>query len=193
MTLETLKNRSQGFMDDVRIAAVMVLLIEVEDEIHVVFEERAHHLKRQPGEISLPGGMVEPGESYAQAAIRECCEELLITENEVEVLAPLDYLITPFSMVISPWLARFKGETLGCDPQEVASVFTIPLKDILKSEPTVYRSSLTMTPAEDFPFPDYPFLPMPSDAHFYAFGEHIIWGMTAKILTHLKDILCKTK
>lgn len=193
MTLELLKNRSQGFMNEVRIAAVMVLLIEVEDAIHVVFEERAHHLRRQPGEISFPGGMVEPGESYAQAAVRECCEELMIHEKDLEILAPLDYLITPFSLVVSPWLAWFKGDALGHDPEEVASVFTVSLAEILKSEPAIYHSSLTMNPAEDFPLPDYPFLPMPSDAHFYTFNGRIIWGMTAKILTHLKEILSKTK
>lgn len=193
MTLHNLKKRKQHFMEEVRIAAVMVLLVEIEDDIHVVFEERAHHLKRQPGEISFPGGMVEPEESFEQAALRECCEELLIEEKDLEILGPLDYLITPFSLVVSPWIARFKGVKLGCNPEEVAALFTVPLQDILQAEPTIYRSSLTMKPADDFPLPDYPFLPMPSDSHFYEFEGRVIWGMTAKILSNLKEILQKEK
>ena len=50
--------------------AVLIPLIKKEDGYHVLFEVRAKHLNKQPGEVCFPGGKVEPGESTYEAAVR---------------------------------------------------------------------------------------------------------------------------
>ncbi|NEU34154.1 CoA pyrophosphatase, partial [bacterium LRH843] len=64
-------------MDEFLQFAVLVPLVQKQDELHVLFEVRAHHLRRQPGEICFPGGKIEPNDSTPQdAAVRETTEEL---------------------------------------------------------------------------------------------------------------------
>lgn len=72
---------------DVITAAVAVPLLEIDGEDHVVFTVRSNKLRRQPGEISFPGGHCEPNDkSSAHAAMRECSEELGIDLDKLNYL-----------------------------------------------------------------------------------------------------------
>ena len=80
---------------DVITAAVAVPLLEIDGENHVVFTVRSNTLRRQPGEISFPGGHCEPNDkSGAHAAMRECSEELGIDLDQIELLGNLDCLVS---------------------------------------------------------------------------------------------------
>ena len=70
--------------------SVFVPLMKIEGEICVVYELRAMSLRRQPGEISFPGGKMEKGESPRYAAVRELCEELLIPSHNVQLFGDMD-------------------------------------------------------------------------------------------------------
>ena len=70
--------------------AVLIPLIQTEKGLEVVYEIRATTLRTQPCEVSFPGGGIEAGETPEQAAVRETCEELLMTPENVEILAPMD-------------------------------------------------------------------------------------------------------
>lgn len=78
--------------------AVLIPLIKIGDEWHIIYELRAKNLKRQPGEISFPGGQVERGESFKEAAIRETVEELNIKEENISVIGEL---VTLFPILIA--------------------------------------------------------------------------------------------
>ena len=67
------KGRPLGIEKDF---SVLLPLIKVKDELHILYEVRSKNLDTQPGEISFPGGMVENGETYKDAAVRETIEEL---------------------------------------------------------------------------------------------------------------------
>jgi 8-oxo-dGTP pyrophosphatase MutT (NUDIX family) len=72
----------------------------------VVLTERAHHLRSHPGQVSFPGGSLEPGEDAVQAALREAHEEVGISPESVDVVAELPQLfLSPSQHVVTPVLA----------------------------------------------------------------------------------------
>lgn len=189
MNWNFLHDRQQTFSRDIFLASVLILLVDTDDGPAVVFEERAHHLKTQPGEVSFPGGAIEDGETPAEAAIREACEELLITPDQLELLGPLDYYVTPFDLVLSPWVARLTHGELSFNPDEVARIFTVPLADFFTNKPRIHLTRQHVTADETFPIQDYPFKTLTSQTLFYEIGGEVIWGMTAKVMHNFIQLL----
>ena len=75
--------------------AVLLPLIKINQDIHIIFEKRAEHLRRQPGEICFPGGRIEKGQEDSQtAAIREATEELQINKKDIKLIGPLDFFVS---------------------------------------------------------------------------------------------------
>ena len=83
--------------------SVLLPLVEVEDEVHVLFEVRSLTLRRQPGEVCFPGGRIETGEDPQRAAIRETSEELGIQESDIINVFPLDFMVSAFGTIIYPF------------------------------------------------------------------------------------------
>lgn len=84
--------------------AVVVPLINIGGSWEIIYEVRAKELKRQPGEISFPGGKVEKGETYREAAIRETMEELNIERENINIVGELDYLVSRDNTTIYSFL-----------------------------------------------------------------------------------------
>ena len=75
--------------------AVLLPLIEVQNETHILFEVRSMSLRRQPGEICFPGGKVDPEDlDQKQCAIRETSEELGINKEDIADVIPLDFMLS---------------------------------------------------------------------------------------------------
>ncbi|MFP4198713.1 MAG: NUDIX hydrolase, partial [Halanaerobium sp.] len=83
---EKIQNRIPGPTRIQHYFSVLIPLIEIEGETHLIYELRSKNLNTQPGEVSFPGGRIERGEEFSQAAVRECSEELLIPESKIELL-----------------------------------------------------------------------------------------------------------
>ena len=86
-------------------SAVLAPIVLTEGEACILFEKRSEDLKHQPGEICFPGGRIESGESARAAAIRETCEELVITPEQIEILTPLDVQSGPSGAPLWPFAA----------------------------------------------------------------------------------------
>jgi 8-oxo-dGTP pyrophosphatase MutT (NUDIX family) len=153
-------------------AAVLVPLVDHPDGITVLLTERAADLRNHPGQISFPGGRLEPGESPLEAALRETEEEIGLPRRHVEVLGYLPdhlivsgYRVTPIVAVVPP------GLPLRMDPVEVAGTFEVPLAYV--SDPANHRGRIRHFGEEEVEVYDIPY------------GKRNIWGATAGMLLSL--------
>ncbi len=191
---EKLAGRRPGWIDGERYGQFAVAVPWLPEQQAILFEVRSERLDRQPGEVSFPGGQVEPGETPRAAAVRETCEELLIPDGTVEVLAPLDRLSHLGLSVIHPFLVRLHGYEDSYSTDEVKSVFTVPFSFFLDTPPRVYHNQVSVTNVdEQFPYEllgvqKYPWAVARHDVLFYQYDGKVIWGMTARIMRHLVDL-----
>ncbi|MBT2648811.1 CoA pyrophosphatase [Bacillus sp. ISL-34] len=177
--------------------AVLVPLIEKEDGIHVLFEERSHKLRRQPGDICFPGGKIDKLDHDEQAAaLRETYEELNLRREDIDNVFPIDYLVSPFGMIVYPYAGFVRNhQRIIPNPAEVETIFTVPLSFFMEKPPEIYHVKYKVEPHENFPHDlvvggeNYKWQPKQMEEYFYLYNGRVIWGMTAKILTHFIEIL----
>ena len=177
--------------------AVMVPLIQKEDGVHVLLEVRSLELRRQPGEICFPGGRIDSEDrDEKNAAIRETVEELGINKEQISDIHPLDYMISPFGMMIFPFVGLINNpNNILPNPSEVGEVFTVPLSFFQKNAPEIYHIELRAEPEENFPFDlivggeNYNWRTRGIEEYFYRYEGKVIWGLTAKILSHFIELI----
>lgn len=178
--------------------AVLIPMIKIKGQWEIIYEVRASTLKKQPGEISFPGGGVEKGETYVQAAIRETVEELNIYEHHIDVIGELDYYVSYYNSTIHSFLGIIDGVNIDqIEPSkaEVDHIFTVPLDYFLHTEPQLYYIDLSRSISRDFPYnlipngQNYNWQKIKDSVYFYIYEDYVIWGYTAKMTKHFVDII----
>lgn len=170
-------------------AAVLIPLVQIDQEWHVVFEVRAHTMRQQPGEISFPGGRLEKGETPVEAAVRETCEELEISADKVEVVGKLRPLATPHRQLIYPFVGILSEVPSVEGTDEVDHLFTVPISTLLMIDPFHGEMEWTMSPDQNIPLDRlanakaYKKRVIKMKEPFYEHEDYIIWGLTGKFLT----------
>lgn len=179
-------------------AVVVVCLLEGRAGLDVLFEVRALHLERQPGEVCLPGGKIDQGETAFEAAVRELGEELLLDESQIELVGSLGEIEGPGGFRLAVLAATIEGYEGAFNADEVESVFCKPLDWFLENDPDVYYSRLEPKMPEDFPWDlipgghDYRFTGHEEDVPFYRTTNPLIWGFTARVMRALTKALRNT-
>jgi len=167
--------------------AVCIPLIEGTEGLNVLFEVRSQHVAGQPGDVCFPGGGIEPGEEPEKAAVRECCEELLIDESSIRIIGEFDRMHSD-NIMIYPFAAEISGYEGTFSECEVQQVFQVPLRFFLENEPERYRVNAVVEPEEGFPYEriqggrNYKWRRRTGDQLFYEYDGITIWGMTARII-----------
>lgn len=180
-------------------AVLLPLLYDANGELGILFEKRAFALNHQPGEISFPGGRIEESDtSPEKAAVRETCEELGLKLDDIEVICPLDIMVSPFNVIVYPYCAFIRdSKNIKPNPDEVEEIFTVPLSYLLNYKPLRSRIELNPCLPDDYPaelIPNgkkYAFKKGSLPQLFYIWNDHVIWGMTARILYNFLHLIKK--
>jgi 8-oxo-dGTP pyrophosphatase MutT (NUDIX family) len=199
MLEKVFNNRHSKAIGEFKKSAVMILLMEEEEELTIVFEVRAHKLRSQPGDVCLPGGKLEPNENPREASIRETMEELNLQREQIEMIGDMDYYISPYGNIMYAFVSKLKYGEINPDKDEVHSIFKVPLKFFLKNEPLLYKMEIGPVNQEGFPFhlinggKDYKFRKGYLDEYFYEYNNYVIWGFTAQIIKSFIEVLKNEK
>lgn len=196
-----LRGRKRSILEqELKSAVLLPLIKEPDGQWHILFEVRSLHLKRQPGEICFPGGRVDASDhSEEQAAIRETCEELNLSSQNVEIICPLDILAKAHRHTIYPFAGIIHDpEAIHPNPSEVEEVFTVPMDWLLHHEPELHLVDMVAKPHDHFPYhlipngKDYNWQKREIPEYFYLYQDWVIWGMTARILYHFINLVKST-
>ncbi|KGX93417.1 NUDIX hydrolase [Pontibacillus halophilus JSM 076056 = DSM 19796] len=190
---DTLKQHTPTIIGDdaLRTYSLLLPLVEREDGLHLLFEVRSYHMRRQPGEICFPGGKYDPeDQGTKETAIREAVEELGIKPGDVRDVYELGYMVSPFGMKVEAYIGLLtcEEEELLPNPDEVAEVFTVPLDYFLDNNPVKHYVNLEVTPEASFPFhliengDQYSWPRRKYPEFFYEYDGRVIWGLTARVL-----------
>lgn len=160
-----------------RPAAVLVPLVERSAGFTVLFTQRTAELKSHAGQVSFPGGRLEPEDpDPIAAALRESREEIGLAADRVEVLGRLDPYVTVTGYEVTPVVGAISPPIdLRPDPAEVADIFEVPLSFFLDPSNHHLHSRTVDGIAR-------PYYAMP-------YGDRYIWGATAGMLLNLYDVL----
>ena len=162
---------------DCRRAGVLVLIYPCGDEPCLVLTRRTDAVDIHRGQISFPGGSLDPGEDAVTAALREGWEELAIDPARLEVIGALSPLyIPPSGFCIYPAVAyAAERPDFVPNPHEVAEIIEAPLAHLLAPD----------TRQEEV----WEIRGAPVRVPFYAVGHHKVWGATAMVLCELLALL----
>ncbi len=156
-------------------AGILVPILQTESGPELLFTVRAAHMRRHPGQISFPGGHVEPGETLLDAAIRETHEEVGVTVHPEDVLGRLDSHPSPSGSCATPFVATVAWpQELKLSDLEVDSTFTVPLAELARIEPEsrmVHHQGMSRL------------------LYSYGWQGRNIWGLTGNVLHELLGIM----
>lgn len=158
-----------------RRACVLIPLIRSGSGWAILFTRRAENLAAHSGQISFPGGSVEPGESLEEAAVREADEEVGIPPADVELIGRLDDLVTHSGFLVAPFAGIIhRPFDYVIQESEVVEVFEVPIEVLLDAS----NPEVRYVPFRERLYP----------AYFYHHDGYEIWGLTGRILKAFLDL-----
>jgi 8-oxo-dGTP pyrophosphatase MutT (NUDIX family) len=159
-----------------RRAAVLVPVLEEPDGLHLVYTVRKGDLQDHAGQISFPGGSMDPSDgSLLETALREAEEEIDLSRDLVEVVGELEEMyIPPSNFRVSPFVGLLPpGAEMVIAPDEVEEIFTVSFEELLA--PDTFRRVLWRRDGRDYEVPVF----------VVEAQRREIWGATAAMTAAL--------
>lgn len=172
------------FPDDARDGAALLLVYPHNDTVHIALTVRGSGLRNHTGQVSFPGGRVDDGETFEQAAVREANEEIGVDPRTVEILGRLTPLHIPVSRyILHPIVACTSMRPAFQRAEwEVARIIEAPVP-MLGDPRTIKREIRTRVVSGQTVEVDVP---------FYDIDGEKVWGATAMVLAEFCAILAST-
>jgi 8-oxo-dGTP pyrophosphatase MutT (NUDIX family) len=180
MQLDELKSNLSNSLDpeielDKRYRLASILVVIYGDEPIVVMTEKPKHMKFHAGEISFPGGKLDPEDSnLLETALRETSEELGLTITVEQVIGQLEPVVTLNSgFLILPFVSVVKEIPTLSANAEVEKILHIPLESFLKTQAKDADPSHNLI----------------QEMYTFEYQNQIVWGASARILKQIQDCL----
>ncbi len=167
-----------------RASAVLIPLLQRTGGLDILFTERSMDLRAHPGQVSFPGGRVDPTDKDARAAaLRESQEEVGLRAEHVEIIGELDdcptfvtgFVITPVVGIIDPLALTSAGRyPWAPSPAEIASLHELPLSGFV--DPANRRTEQRKHEGAIY------------ELIWYTVQGTTVWGATARIVRQLVDL-----
>ena len=160
--------------EDARRAAVLLPILQSPEGARVVYTLRTDGLRDHAGQVSFPGGGVDPGDaSLLETALREAEEEVDLRRDLVEVVGELeDMYVPPSRFLVKPFVGLLPPEAeLILAPDEVEAIFSVGLDELMS--PDSLRNAVWERDGRHIEVP------------LFAVGGHEIWGATAAMTANL--------
>jgi len=162
---------------EARPAAALLLLFPTDGEVRFLLTVRSSSLPNHAGQVSLPGGAVEPGETIEQAALREAHEEVGVSPAGVRVVGRL----TPLHIPVSGFMLH---PVVGiADERPDLRLADAEVEQVV--EPAVERLLAPGCIRHQARFRD----PIFQDVPYYAIDGFQVWGATAMVLSEFLQVL----
>jgi 8-oxo-dGTP pyrophosphatase MutT (NUDIX family) len=161
-----------------RESAVLVLFGDGPGGPELLLTERNHDMRSHPGQVSFPGGSLDPGETPREAALREAWEETGLDASGVEVFGELPPLyLPPSNFAVTPVLAWWHTPSAVSvvSPDEVHAVLRVPIRELMDPE-----HRITVRSPNGYVGPGF----LVGDDH-----DVILWGFTAGVVARLFEYL----
>ena len=158
-------------------AAVLAPFYHTPEGLSLIFTKRTSHLEQHSGQISFPGGRMDPEDPDRLAtALRETQEEIGVTPDDIDVWGRLNQEATVTHYSLAPFVGSIPHPyEFTLSTREVERLIIVPLDHLLAPD----NFSTNMYPWEGAMYPSYE----------YRFGGDIIWGATARIVHNLLTLL----
>lgn len=167
-------------------ASVLVPLVQRSEGLTVLLTQRTDHLTDHPGQVSFPGGRVEPEDADAVAtALREAEEEIGLASAYVDVIGQMPTYTTGTGFIVTPVIAAVRADfSLRLDPFEVAEAFEVPLSFLMN--PANHRWHSVEVAGVQREFLSMPWMGVDANGQS---RRYFVWGATAAMLRNLYRFL----
>ena len=178
--LDKIKDKIQTYsgkppVAELRKAAVLIAVTDSKDP-ELIYTLRSNKVGSHGGEVSFPGGMYEEqDDSLENTALRESEEETGLDRKKVEILGPIDTVVSRFNISVTPYVGIVPHDIeLNDNSDEIEACFKVPLSFLLRDER--HRNDEINRNGDIF------FMPA------YEYNSYIIWGLTAMMTVDFLNI-----
>ena len=169
--------RKELTVDGLIRAAVLVPILEKNDQLHILFTKRTENVEIHKGQISFPGGHVDKTDKdLMETALRETQEEIGISPSKIEILGAIDDSNTSTGFIVTPYVGLLKSErNYIIEEAEIQRIIEVPLTYLMDNK---------KWHKEEFNHKGRIYI-----GEYILYGNDKIWGATAKMLRQFLNLL----